>query len=202
MNKQIPSKATLVKSTPHGRRLMMITASAALVSALSFTGVSYAQEVQTVQQPTAERQITAHGKKDPAHTEKRMEHMLNRLVPDATTEQKTKLSAIAKAAYTDLHPLQQKNREARAQGMKLLAQPTIDRNALEQVRQTQQQLDDQRSRRVTQAYADAAEVLTPAQRVKAAEEMGKRGHGFGHGPHHKHNHGHGPAPAPAPTVKP
>ena len=86
-----------------------------------------------------------------------------------------------------------------AQGMKLLAQATLDRNAIEQVRQTQQQLADQRSRRMTQAFADAAEVLTPAQRVKAAEERGKRGHGFGHKGHGpRHGHGH----APAPEVKP
>lgn len=197
MNKQIPGKASLIKSTPHGRRLMMITVGAALVSALSIVGVSHAQEGQAPQKPQAERHFGPHGKMDPAQAEKRMQHMLKRLVPDATAEQKTKLSAIAKTAFTDLRPLQEKSREARAQGMKLLAQPTIDRNALEQVRQTQQQLDDQRSRRMTQAFADAAEVLTPAQRVKAAEELGKRGHHFGrdgHGP--RPDHGRGPAPEP------
>lgn len=197
MNKQIPGKASFIKSTPHGRRLMMITAGAALVSALSIVGVSHAQEGQAQQKPQAERHFSPHGKMDPAQAEKRMQHMLKRLVPDATAEQKTKLSAIAKAAFTDLRPIQEKSREARAQGVKLLAQPTIDRNALEQVRQTQQQLDDQRSRRMTQAFADAAEVLTPAQRVKAAEELGKRGHRFGrdgHGP--RPDHGRGPAPEP------
>ena len=196
MNKQIPgNELVLVKSAKHNRRIIMITAGAALVSALSIVGVSYAQEAQALQKPQAERHFGAHGKMDPAKAEKRM---LKRLVPDATPEQQTKLSAIAKAAFTDLRPIQEKNREARAQGMKLLAQPTIDRNALEQVRQTQQQLADQRSRRITQAYADAAEVLTPAQRVKAAEKMGKRGHRFGHGSRHDHyleGEGRGPAPA-------
>jgi Spy/CpxP family protein refolding chaperone len=199
MNKQIAGKASFVKSTPHGRRLMMITAGAALVSALSIVGVSYAQEGPAAQKPTAERHFGAHGKMDPAKAEKRFQHMLKRLVPDATAEQKTKLSAIAKAAFTDLRPIQEKSREARAQGVKLLAQPTIDRNALEQVRQTQQQLDDQRSRRMSQAFADAAEVLTPAQRVKAAEEIGKRGHRLGpDGKGPRPDHRGGPAPAAKP----
>ena len=200
MNKQIPGKElVLVKSATHSRRIIMITAGAALVSALSIAGVSFAQEGQALQKPQAERHFGTHGKMDPAKSEKRMQRMLKRLVPDATPEQQIKLSAIARAAFTDMCPIQEQSREARAQGMKLMAQPTIDRNALEQVRQTQQQLDDQRSRRVTQAYADAAEVLTPAQRVKAAEEMGKRGHRFGHGSRHDHhfeNEGRGPAPAP------
>ena len=39
----------------------------------------------------------------------------------------------------------------------------IDRNALEQSRQAQQQLADQRSRLVTKAYADAAEALLDAE---------------------------------------
>ena len=205
MNKQIPSKeSALVKSMSRSRSMIMITAGTALVSALSIVGVSYAQEGQAPQKPAAERHFGPHGKMDPAQAEKRFQHMLKRLVPDATAEQKTKLSAIAKAAFNDLRPIQEKSREARVQGVKLLAQPTIDRNALEQVRQTQQQLADQRSRRVTQAFADAAEVLTPAQRVKAAEEIGKRGHGFGHrghGPRHDqgpNGEGRGPAPAAKP----
>ncbi len=196
MNKQIsPKESSPVKTESHGRNLMMLVTSAALVSALSIVGVSYAQEGQAPQKAQAERHFGQHGKMDPAKAEKRMQHMLKRLVPDATPEQKTKLSAIAKAAFTDLRPIQEKSREARAQGLKLLAQPTIDRNALEQIRQTQQQLADQRSRRMTQAFADAAEVLTPAQRVKAAEELSKRGHRFGHGPRHEHGQDRGATPA-------
>jgi len=56
----------------------------------------------------------------------------------------------------------------------LLAAPTIDRAALEQVRVAQMQSADARSRRTLQAMADAAEVLTPEQRAKAAERMRRR----------------------------
>lgn len=194
MNKQIHhTELSSVKSTRLTSRLLMVTAGAALVSALSIAGVSYAQEAQAPQKTQQERH-GHHGKMNPEHAENRVARMLSHLVPDATAEQKTRLTAIAKAAFNDLQPLRKKSREAHAQGMKLLAQPSIDRNALEQVRQTEQKLAEQRSRRMTQAFADAAEVLTPAQRVKAAEKIGKRGHGFAHGPGRDHGHGRGHGP--------
>jgi Spy/CpxP family protein refolding chaperone len=186
MNSPSPRNEQLIAqdtARSRSRRLMIAGASAVLVSALSFAGVSDAQEAQAPQKVRQERH-GHHGKMNPEQAEKRVERMLNRLVPDATPEQKTKLIAIAKAAFNDLHPLREKSREAHAQGMRLLAQPDIDRNALEQVRQTEQTLADQRSRRVTQAFADAAEVLTPAQRVAAAEKMAKH-HGH-HGFHRDH----------------
>jgi periplasmic protein CpxP/Spy len=136
--------------------------------------------------------------------EKRSERMINRLVPDATPEQKTKLSTIAMATFSELRPLNQKFRAAHAERMKLLSQPTIDRDALEQARQTQQQLADQRSRIVTKAYADAAEVLTPAQRVEVAKKMAKKRHHFrhGHGDHGQRHGDHAKDGATAPAAKP
>lgn len=188
MNTQSPRN---LSSLMQRNRLLMASAGIALVSALSFAGVSYAQEAATTQAaPTPQKMQhhhKHHGKMSPEKSEKRMSRMLQRLVPDATAEQKTKLGAIAKSAFNDLRPLQEKSRDARAQSMKLLAQSSIDRNALEQLRKTQQQLADQRSQRMTQAYADAAEVLTPAQRLTAAEKMSKRGDRSGHGKrHHQH----------------
>ncbi len=197
MNKQTPRIAT-IPATDRARRLMMVGATAAIVSAFSIIGVSHAQEGQAPQ--ATQQQGGPHGKMNPERAEKRFDHMLKRLVPDATPEQKTKLGAIAKSAFNDLRPIQEQNRAAHAQGLKLLAQPTIDRKALEQVRQTEQKLADQRSRRMTQAFADAAEVLTPAQRVKAVEQLSKHrggfGHRFGHGPRHDRDHA-SKAPAPA-----
>jgi Spy/CpxP family protein refolding chaperone len=113
---------------------------------------------------------------DPAHAEKRMEHMIDHLVPDATPEQKTRLSAIAKSAMADMKPMREQMRAARADSKKLLAQPTIDRAAIEAARVKQMALQDARSKRMSKAMADAAEVLTPAQRAKVAERMAKRGH--------------------------
>ena len=93
---------------------------------------------------------------------------------NATPEQTAKLTDIAKAAFKDLRPLREKAREARRRGMELLAAPTIDRAAIERLRVEQIQAADAVSKRMSQAFADAAEVLTPDQRKKVAERMQKR----------------------------
>jgi Spy/CpxP family protein refolding chaperone len=58
--------------------------------------------------------------------------------------------------------------------MELLSAPTIDRAAIERLRAEQMQATDAVSKRMSQAFADAAEVLTPEQRKKVAERMQKR----------------------------
>jgi Spy/CpxP family protein refolding chaperone len=64
-------------------------------------------------------------------------------------------------------------RNARRQAVTLLSQPAIDRAALEALRADQLQLAEQASRRLTQALADVADVLTPAQRKQLAERAGR-----------------------------
>jgi Spy/CpxP family protein refolding chaperone len=116
------------------------------------------------------------GSKDPAKADERIEHMVKHFAVevDATPEQRSRLTEIAKAASRELRPLREKARDARRRGMALLAAPTIDRAALERLRAEQIQAADAVSRRMTQAFADAAEVLTPEQRKKIAERMQKR----------------------------
>jgi len=95
------------------------------------------------------------------------ERMLSHV--NASDEQKAKVADVTKAALKELWPLREQHRAARTRAVELLAQPSIDREALEQLRATQVQLADAASRRVTQALADAAEVLTPEQRSQLAE---------------------------------
>jgi periplasmic protein CpxP/Spy len=116
------------------------------------------------------------GSQDPAKADARIERMVKHFAVevDATPDQQAKLTAIAKAAARDLRPLREKARDARKRSMALLAAPTIDRAAIERLRAEQTQAADAVSKRMSQAFADAAEVLTPDQRKKLAERMQKR----------------------------
>jgi Spy/CpxP family protein refolding chaperone len=113
---------------------------------------------------------------DPAQAEARIERMVKHLAVevDATPEQRTRLTAIAKSAATDLQPMRARIRDARKRGMELLAAPSVDRAAIERLRSEQIQSADAASKRLSQALADAAEVLTPEQRVKLAQHFQRR----------------------------
>ncbi|TAN47970.1 MAG: periplasmic heavy metal sensor [Betaproteobacteria bacterium] len=116
------------------------------------------------------------GPMDPAQMDARIERMVKHLAVevDATPEQRAKLTAIAKSAATELQPMRAKARDARKRGMELLAAPSVDRAAIERLRSEQIQAADAASKRLSQALADAAEVLTPEQRVKLAQHFQKR----------------------------
>jgi Spy/CpxP family protein refolding chaperone len=94
---------------------------------------------------------------------------------DATQDQQVKLANIAKAAVADLRPLKEKAQGARAQAVTLLTAPTIDRTAIERLRAEQIGLAETASKRIAQALADAADVLSPEQRRKVADWMARRG---------------------------
>ncbi|MFM7330767.1 MAG: Spy/CpxP family protein refolding chaperone [Brachymonas sp.] len=115
--------------------------------------------------------------------ERRIDHMIKEI--DGTPEQKAKLTALAQAAQKDMAPLREQLQAARQKGMALLSAPTIDRAALERLHSEQTQLMDNLSRRMLTHMADAAEVLTPAQRAKLAEKMKSRSEG-GRGRHGGH----------------
>ena len=110
------------------------------------------------------------------HIERMVKHMAIEL--DATPEQQTKLIAIAKGAIKDMAPMHEKRRAAHQRGVALLSAAQVDRAALEQLRVEQIATADSSSKRLVQALADAAEVLTPPQRQKLAEHMKKMGEGM------------------------
>ncbi|HEY7435301.1 MAG TPA: Spy/CpxP family protein refolding chaperone [Methylomirabilota bacterium] len=112
---------------------------------------------------------------DPAKLDEHLDRMLKHLYVevDATEPQKQQLAPIVKAAARDLLPMRDRMRNARRQAVTLLSQPAIDRAALEALRADQLQLAEQASRRLTQALADVADVLTPAQRKQLAERAGR-----------------------------
>ncbi|HXJ83622.1 MAG TPA: periplasmic heavy metal sensor [Candidatus Methylomirabilis sp.] len=112
---------------------------------------------------------------DPAMLDERLDRMLKHLYVevDATDAQKQLLGPIVKSAASDLLPLRTRMRDARQQAVTLLSQEHVDRAALETLRAEQLQLAEQASRRLTQALADVADVLTVAQRKQLAERMGR-----------------------------
>jgi len=109
----------------------------------------------------------------PAQIDDRIDRMTKHIAIelDATADQQVKIANIAKAAAGDLRALREKAQVARSQAVALLTAPTIDRTAIEQLRAEQIGLAETASKRIAQALTDAAEVLNPEQRRKAADWM-------------------------------
>jgi Spy/CpxP family protein refolding chaperone len=109
--------------------------------------------------------------------ERRIDYVIKEV--GGTPEQKDKLLAIAKATAADMKPLREQHMQARQKAFGLLAAPTVDRAALEQLRASEMAAADAMSKRMVQSMADSAEVLKPEQRAKLAESMKKRMEGRG-----------------------
>lgn len=122
------------------------------------------------------------GSMDPAQIEKKIDRIAGWVVEDlgGTPEQQARLATIAKAAAKDLAPVHDELVAGRRQAVEILTAAQVDRVALEAHRARQMQLLTTASERLTTAVADAAEVLTPEQRVKAAEKLASRMARFGH----------------------
>jgi Spy/CpxP family protein refolding chaperone len=170
------------RGSRHGFRFGKLLFVVAIAAAAGFAG-SYAAK-SFAQAPFGHRAAMA-APMDPAQMDEHAERMVKHLAVevDATPEQRAKLTTIAKDLARDMAPLREKLRSARTQGIELMAAPTIDRAAIEKLRAEQITLADASSKRVTQALADSAEVLTPDQRKKLAERMQKMGgrRGWMHG---------------------
>ena len=88
---------------------------------------------------------------------------------NASAEQRQQVQAIVQGAVKDLMLLREQHRQHRQALREALAQPTINRATLGDIRQAELQLADAASSRLVDALADAAEVLTPEQRTELAE---------------------------------
>jgi len=116
---------------------------------------------------------------DAAQADKHIEMMVEHVLPDGTAAQKSRAAEIAKACFNDVKPLHLQLQEGHQAMAKLLAQPAIDRAALENLRADHMKKMDLVTRRVMAAAMDAAEVLTPEQRTKynaALHMMATGGH--------------------------
>jgi periplasmic protein CpxP/Spy len=106
------------------------------------------------------------------HLQVHVQHVLDEA--DATPEQKAQVKDIVAAATHDLEALHAQHGNIHQQMHEIFTAPTIDRARLEAVRAEHLQGIDAASKRCATAMADAAEVLTPAQRKTLGEKMAKR----------------------------
>jgi protein CpxP len=105
-----------------------------------------------------------------AHIEKMLTEV------DATPDQRARIHSILMNAMQSMGPMHEKLASAHGDLHRLLTAPTIDRAALEQLRAERMADFDQASKTLVQSMADAAEVLTPAQRAKLGTLMAQQHH--------------------------
>lgn len=88
---------------------------------------------------------------------------------DASDDQREQIKTIVGNSIEDLFPFVDQHEINREAFVTALSNPTIDREALEQLRKNGLEMADQVSTRLVAAIADAAEVLTPEQRNELIE---------------------------------
>jgi Spy/CpxP family protein refolding chaperone len=101
-----------------------------------------------------------------------MDRMLDQV--QATAEQRVQIEQIAKAAQDDLRSQHEAGRTLRAQALQLFAQPTVDANAAEALRQQMLARHDRSSQRAMQAMLEISRVLTPEQRQQLADRLAEK----------------------------
>ena len=166
----------LLTDSPSFRRWLLALATVTAIGASGAAGAGLAGHPFGAMHGMGMHGMGKHGghAMTPARMEEHIAKMIERIAPDASSQQKARLTDIARGAMTDLHPLHQQLHDARKRAHELLMQPRVDRRALEALRVEQMQRVDALSKRMLQAVADAAEVLTPAQRERFHQHMQKR----------------------------
>jgi protein CpxP len=93
--------------------------------------------------------------------------VLSRVNADESQRQKAK--TIVRDTINALFPLKLEHQASRQAFIDALSQPSVNRAALEQIRQEEMQRANTASTRLVRAVADIADVLTPEQRTQLIE---------------------------------
>jgi len=101
------------------------------------------------------------------HAEQAAEWVLRYV--DASDAQRKQVNDILGRSVEALHGLGEQHRENREALISLLREAEIDRDALENLRQSELQLADSASLELTSALADLSAALTPEQRAELIE---------------------------------
>ena len=132
--------------------------------------------------------VSAWGRRDAhdiedikSHAGHFLDRALDRL--DATDEQSTAIRAIVLSTIEELHESRGEFRSGREDFKQLLTADSIDRAALEELRQTHLARADEMTRTLSENLVDILELLTPEQREQLEEHFEKHGdrHGRRHG---------------------
>jgi protein CpxP len=101
-----------------------------------------------------------------------MYRMLDRV--NATPEQRAQIKQIVDRSAAEMRAQHESGRALRDQALALFAQPTVDANAAEALRQKQLALHDAGSKRMLQTMIEVSRVLTPEQRKQMTETVQQR----------------------------
>ena len=119
---------------------------------------------------------------DPAKMESRIDFGTDLVLgrAGANPEQRQKVATIIKATLKEVPEFRRANLEARQKLVELMKADKIDRVALERLRAERVQAVELASKKMTQALADAGDILTAEQRRELVSLMEKRrAMGFG-----------------------
>lgn len=188
-----PHHQTSPQTPSRLRRALGAVSAAALVAVVSHASLASAQTAPA----SAPQSAAPHG------PWMHRGHGMQRLLAEAgvTPAQREQLRALRKKAWEQSRPEMQQMRELMRQRMQLLAAPTIDRAALDALRDKQMALADRLLRQRTQMEYEMAQILTPEQRAKLYSLMQQRFERmrYHHGMHDaQHRMGSGGAPGMLP----
>ena len=142
--------------------LFVLTAGVALAAGIGAVAHEAGMPIVMHHGPMTAEDITAH-------VDMFLQHVYTET--GATDAQKAQIEPIVRQTLADLLPMHQHAQDFHKQALQALSGDRVDRVALETLRAEHLQAADAASRRITQALADVADVLTPAQRKALAAHV-------------------------------
>jgi periplasmic protein CpxP/Spy len=151
-----------------------------IVSAVIFTGLVGFGAGKASNRGYWGHQYSMHRMGDAGQSMRGPDFMLKRVLGkvDATAEQQDKIAEIARMTFREMAPMRQQHMATRAKLADLMKADKLDRAAVEQLRAQELAMAEALSKRASQALLDAADVLSPAQRIKLVERWQNRRAGW------------------------